>query len=90
MPEGGSITVSTAPCDEEDFVRVSVGDTGCGIPPENLPHLFDPFYSTRPKGTGLGLAIAHEIVQAHGGRIEVESQVGKGTTFHIFLRTKGE
>ncbi|KJS16410.1 MAG: histidine kinase [Peptococcaceae bacterium BRH_c4b] len=89
MPEGGSISVTTAVRDEE-FVRVSISDTGCGIPAENLPHLFDPFYSTRPKGTGLGLAIAHEIVQAHGGHIEVESNVGQGTTFHIFLRTRGD
>ena len=90
MPEGGSISVGTGLNSEGGFVRITIGDTGCGIPPENLPHLFDPFYSTRPKGTGLGLAIAHEIVQAHGGHIEVESTVGKGTTFHIFLRTRGE
>ncbi|WP_104371985.1 ATP-binding protein [Desulfocucumis palustris] len=89
MPEGGSIIVSTAPANDE-FARLSISDTGCGIPAENLPHLFDPFYSTRPKGTGLGLAIAHEIIQAHGGHIEVESEVGHGTTFHIFLRTRGE
>ncbi len=89
MPEGGSITVSTALANGE-YVRLSMSDTGCGIPAENLPHLFDPFYSTRPKGTGLGLAIAHEIIQAHGGHIEVESEVGHGTTFHIFLRTRGE
>jgi len=90
MPEGGSILAGTAPAEGGEFVRVSIGDTGCGIPPENLPHLFDPFYTTRPKGTGLGLAIAHEIIQAHGGRIEVESEVGRGTTFHIFLRTRGD
>lgn len=90
MPEGGSISVGTGLNSEGGFVRITIGDTGCGIPPENLPHLFDPFYSTRPKGTGLGLAIAHEIVQAHGGHIEVESTVGQGTTFHIFLRTRGE
>ena len=90
MPEGGSISVGTGLNSESGFVRITIGDTGCGIPPENLPHLFDPFYSTRPKGTGLGLAIAHEIVQAHGGHIEVESTVGQGTTFHIFLRTRGE
>lgn len=90
MPEGGSISVGTSFTEENEFVRITVGDTGCGIPPENLPHLFDPFYSTRPKGTGLGLAIAHEIIQAHGGRIEVQSVVGQGTTFQIFLRTKGD
>ena len=90
MPEGGNISVGTSLTGDGGFVRITIGDTGCGIPPENLPHLFDPFYSTRPKGTGLGLAIAHEIVQAHGGHIEVESTVGQGTIFHIFLRTRGE
>ncbi len=92
MPEGGSISVGTSAAEsgEGELVRISIGDTGCGIPPENLPHLFDPFYTTRPKGTGLGLAIAHEIIQAHGGRIEVESEVGRGTIFHIFLRTRGD
>lgn len=90
MPEGGSITVSTAFQTEGEFVKIAISDTGSGIPPENLPHLFDPFYSTRPKGTGLGLAIAHEIIQAHGGHIEVESEVGRGTTFQIFLRSKGD
>ncbi|MGQ9823767.1 MAG: ATP-binding protein [Desulfotomaculales bacterium] len=90
MPEGGSISVATAPAGNGEFVCISIGDTGHGIPPEHLPHLFDPFYTTRPKGTGLGLTIAHEIIQAHGGHIEVESEVGRGTTFHIFLRTKGD
>ncbi|MHB8986105.1 MAG: ATP-binding protein [Eubacteriales bacterium] len=90
MPEGGSISVGSAVTGDGDFIKVTVGDTGSGIPPENLPHLFDPFYSTRPKGTGLGLAIAHEIIQAHGGHIEVESVVGQSTAFHIFLRTKGD
>lgn len=87
MPEGGSISVGTTLTEGSEFVCVWISDTGCGIPPENLPRLFDPFFSTRPNGTGLGLAIAHEIVQAHGGRIELESSSGRGTTVNIYLRT---
>jgi two-component system sensor histidine kinase AtoS len=88
LPEEGTVIVSTAYLSGEDMVEVSIADNGCGIPQENLVHLFDPFYSTRPKGTGLGLAIAHEIIKAHGGHIEVESEVGRGTRFAFYLRTK--
>ncbi|HHW42638.1 MAG TPA: two-component system sensor histidine kinase AtoS [Desulfotomaculum sp.] len=87
MPDGGTLTVATHYHPEEDWLEVTVSDTGCGIPAENLKQLFDPFFSTREKGIGLGLAIAHEIVQAHGGQIEVESEVGRGTTFRVYLRT---
>lgn len=87
IPEGGTIIICTKSLPEEGQVKVSISDNGCGIPREHLPHLFDPFYSTRPKGTGLGLAIAHEIVQAHGGHIEVESEVGQGTEFSFYLKT---
>ncbi|MBF7081746.1 two-component system sensor histidine kinase AtoS [Desulfallas sp. Bu1-1] len=88
MPEGGTITVSTGYRADSDMVYVSISDTGCGIPREHLSHLFDPFYSTRPKGTGLGLAIAHEIIQVHGGHIEVDSEVGKGSKFTFYLKTR--
>jgi PAS domain S-box-containing protein len=72
---------------EEGWVLVEVQDTGSGIPPENLPRLFDPFFTTKPAGvgTGLGLSICHGIVLALGGRITVESEVGRGTTFRVFL-----
>jgi signal transduction histidine kinase len=64
-----------------------VSDTGSGIAPEDLPHIFEPFYTTKPKdkGTGLGLATAYGIVQQHGGYIHVESELGQGTTFHVYL-----
>lgn len=88
MPEGGTITVSTAYSINNDLICVSISDTGNGIPRENLNQLFDPFFSTRPKGTGLGLAIAHEIIKAHGGDIEIESEIGKGTKFIFYLRTR--
>jgi two-component system, NtrC family, sensor kinase len=82
---GGKIMITSAR--EEDTVRVSIRDTGPGIPESSLERVFDPFFTTKPvgKGTGLGLSICYGIVNKMGGRIEVESQVGKGTTFHIFL-----
>jgi signal transduction histidine kinase len=68
-------------------VSVGVNDTGCGIPPESLPHIFDPFFTTKPpgQGTGLGLAIAEGIVADHGGRIEVSTRAGRGSTFQVIL-----
>jgi len=81
MPEGGTLTLSTY--QEENKVCAKVSDTGCGIPPENLPRIFDPFFSTRHEGVGLGLSIAHRIVIEHNGTIEVTSKVGEGTTFTL-------
>lgn len=68
-------------------IRIRIHDNGCGIPEGSLGRIFDPFFTTRPvgSGTGLGLAVCHDIVQAHGGRIEVESKVGAGTTFTVYL-----
>jgi two-component system cell cycle sensor histidine kinase/response regulator CckA len=69
-----------------EWVQVTVSDTGIGIPPNVLPHIFEPFFTTRaPLGSGLGLAQVHGIVGSHEGRIDVETQVGKGTTFTIYL-----
>ena len=83
---GGEIHIRAAAADAE--VHVAVRDTGSGIPPENLPHLFDRFWQARGArrgGAGLGLAIAKGIVEAHGGRIWVESEVGVGSTFAFAL-----
>ena len=68
-------------------VWIDIGDTGVGIPPEVLPLIFEPFFSTKEKesGVGLGLAVVYGIVERHGGRIEVKSQVGRGTVFHLWL-----
>jgi signal transduction histidine kinase len=88
MPGGGDLTVTAsvrAMRGRRREVEVRVGDTGCGIPPDRLPKIFLPFYTTRPKGTGLGLALVHKIVLLHNGRIEVDSQENKGTTFRIYL-----
>lgn len=70
-----------------DSILVRVQDSGCGIPPENLDRIFDPFFTTKPvgKGTGLGLWATHRIVTEHGGRIEVGSEVGRGSTFSVWL-----
>lgn len=80
---GGRITVRV--WDDGGFVFMSIRDTGPGIPPEDLRRVFDPFYSTRDDGTGLGLTIVHRIIDQHGGRIEVESDPGRGTTFTVAL-----
>ncbi len=86
MPQGGRLLVSTRP-EVGGEICLSVKDNGMGIPPEVLPKIFDPFFTTKEvgKGTGLGLAMAFGIVQAHEGRIEVDSQLGKGTEFRIYL-----
>lgn len=90
MPDGGKLTIRTA-ADEDGQVSVSVADTGCGIAPENMDKLFTPFFTTKEevKGVGLGLAVSHGIVERHGGRIEVQSEVGKGTTFTVHLPAYG-
>jgi CheY-like chemotaxis protein len=69
------------------YARLSVADNGLGIAPENLERIFEPFFTTKDvgEGTGLGLAMVYSIVQAHGGLVEVDSQLGEGTTFHLYL-----
>ena len=73
--------------DQPAAASIAFTDTGVGIPPENMTHLFEPFFTTRPpgQGTGLGLYVCRNVVEKHGGRIEVESQVGQGSTFHVYL-----
>jgi len=86
MPDGGTLTVRATPCGEGG-VRVDVIDTGVGIPEENLGKIFDPFFTTKEpgQGTGLGLAVSFGIVERHGGRLTVASEVGAGTTFSVVL-----
>lgn len=92
LGKGGSITVKAQALEETDEVRLQVIDTGPGIPAKVLPKIFDPFFTTKgtvrkgeTKGSGLGLAICKEIVEHHRGRIQVESEMGRGATFSVFL-----
>jgi signal transduction histidine kinase len=85
MENKGKITIHTGA--EEGWVKMSISDTGCGIPEENMDKIFTPFFTTKEdiKGVGLGLAVSHGIIERHGGRIETQSEVGKGSTFTIFM-----
>jgi signal transduction histidine kinase len=83
MREGGKITIETSHLAAARAVRLTVRDTGSGIPPEILPKIFDPFFTTKSEGTGLGLSISHGIVQDHHGTLDVRSEVGKGSTFTL-------
>jgi PAS domain S-box-containing protein len=83
MAPEGVLTLATG--SGPDAVWVAVSDTGSGIPPEKLSRIFEPFYTTKQKGSGLGLLIVQRIVRAHGGRIELDSRVGKGTTFRLWI-----
>ncbi len=85
MPEGGQLVVRTRAV--RGGVALDLIDTGAGIDEETLPHVFEAFYSTKPSGSGLGLPTAKKIVEAHGGRILVESEPGRGTMFTIALPT---
>jgi signal transduction histidine kinase len=86
MPESGTLRVA-AVREGEQHIRLTVADTGHGIPPDVLPKIFEPFVTTkeRGKGTGLGLTVVLGIVQEHGGSITVDSTPGQGTTFTLLL-----
>jgi PAS domain S-box-containing protein len=90
MPDGGQLRVSTSRTSDPPGVSLSFTDTGPGIAPDALPHVFDPFYTTKSEGLGLGLYITRNIVEEHGGRIEVESLLGEGATFTVWLPTGEE
>lgn len=64
---------------------ICISDKGVGIPPERIKRLGEPFYSTKEKGTGVGLMISYQVIESHGGKINIRSQVGKGTTVIVFL-----
>jgi two-component system NtrC family sensor kinase len=88
MALGGKLTIETAPIDGGKEIEIAVGDTGPGIAPEVLKRVFDPFFTTKEKGTGLGLSVVYGIVERHGGRIDVQSEAGKGTRVAIRLPAK--
>jgi signal transduction histidine kinase len=87
METGGTLSISACAPENEAEFYFEVSDTGKGIPPEDLGKIFDPFFTTKDvgKGSGLGLSVSHGIIDQHGGRIEVKSEVGRGTTFRVFL-----
>jgi PAS domain S-box-containing protein len=86
-PEERKITIRTKHDERRSMVGVDVSDTGSGILPEHLPRIFDPFFTTKETGTGLGLSISHESVARMGGKIDVTSERGRGTTFTVWLST---
>ena len=82
MPEGGTLTIKTNLDTNANQVIIIVADTGVGIPQEDLERIWEPYFTTdKTDGHGLGLSIAHQIIQKHNGIIQVQSTVGKGTTF---------
>ena len=83
MPEGGSLSISAV--NRKDEIAIAVTDTGVGIPPENMEKLFEPLFTTKTKGIGLGLAVSRKLVEANAGRIEVQSEPGKGSIFTVYL-----
>ena len=87
MPQGGNLWLTTRCSGEDGTVRVVVRDDGAGIPTEILPRIFEPFLTTKEtgRGVGLGLAISQSILERHNGTIEVQSEVGRGTTFTLTL-----
>ncbi|MCP4583402.1 MAG: response regulator [candidate division Zixibacteria bacterium] len=86
MEENGSLKVKIGiQQSDEPFVRIAISDDGSGIPQDKITRIFDRYYTTKEAGTGLGLAIVERVIEAHNGRLDVESEVGKGTTFNIDL-----
>jgi signal transduction histidine kinase len=83
MKDGGSVEIVIG--SDDDDVTIAFGDSGAGMSPEQLAHLFEPYRTTKAKGTGLGLMVTDRIVRAHGGTIAAESALGEGTTFTIRL-----
>ncbi len=94
MPQGGTLTIRSAvkvnPDSHQDLLQLVIKDTGHGVPEKDRPYVFDPFFTTKEGGTGLGLSIVYSIVQKHNGRIEVKSELGKGSSFILSLPIQKE
>jgi two-component system sensor histidine kinase HydH len=85
MDDGGKLDVWISNSEYQNSIEIKVADNGSGISPEDLAHIFDPYFTTKAAGTGLGLAIVHNIVEAHGGKVKVDSKIGEGAIFTIHL-----
>jgi two-component system NtrC family sensor kinase len=84
MEAGGKLVVKTS-LDDEGYVNIDFRDNGAGIAPDDLEKIFEPFFTTKTKGTGLGLSITRQIIEQHHGKIEIDSEVGQGTTVIVRL-----
>ena len=91
MPQGGDLTLISRLDGDSSKVIITVRDSGRGIPPENLPHIFEPFYTTKSEshGVGLGLSTVYGIMERHNGSVNVESQPGEGTTITLEMPASG-
>jgi signal transduction histidine kinase len=94
MPNGGDLLITTRSRQREGarWISIAIRDTGVGIPAENLGRIFEPFFTTKSsnQGTGLGLSVTYGIVSDHGGFIDVESEIGVGTCFTVWLPVEGD
>jgi len=88
MPDGGELTIGAR--ESGEMVEIAIGDSGPGIPPEQMERLFEPLFTTKTTGIGLGLAVSRKLAEANGGRIEVRSEMGRGCTFTLYLPTNEE
>jgi signal transduction histidine kinase len=88
--QGGALTVKISVADDQRRTRIEISDTGKGIAPDNISHVFEPYFSTKETGTGLGLAIVKKVIDEHHGTIAVQSELGRGTTITITLPAKGK
>ncbi len=90
MPDGGKLCFKTSSQLTEGMARLTIADSGVGIPMDLIPKVFKPFYTTKAKGAGLGLAIVEKIIQEHGGKIKIFSESGKGTIVEVNLLASKE
>jgi signal transduction histidine kinase len=86
MPDGGNITVRAGIINNQ--VQIAIKDTGVGIPQEKLKNIGEPFFTTKKNGNGLGLMVSFKIIESHNGKVFIESELNKGTTFNIVLPAK--
>ena len=85
MPDGGRLRMAAAPAKSPEQLEIAIEDTGVGIAPEHLARIFDLYFTTKEHGSGIGLSLVYRTVQLHDGEIQVESTLGRGTTFRLTL-----